>query len=507
MQKAADTTEAKTIRQKVAFKTAKRCPGSSCQANGQKGFYFLYLFLFLVACQTEPSISADQPPALRYQIESAQKAIQLARTILAGDRPEAADWEALFRTEGYQHYLCNSDEEAKKAYLKEAFLTAFDESRHTVRDSLLAAPLDMNMEPNAFRFLYAVRNLAQLRQNLSAVDSFLAHTEFSAVLESANARAREFLPQRTRDASPELHEVTFVSIEPNFYVLSCGLILDAHLAWRMGEEDLINTVAHEFHHNYRALESRHLQHPFLGAVDRMHREGLADLIDKPVPPVAHEGLLPAELIDDYNRKFAQTPAILQAFDSLTVAWKRGELALNDYDRQTWSLLQDGHANGFYMALLVKNILGQDSLVEHYANPRAFLYHYNEAAAQTEGEYVFSNAFLAVFDELYQQLPPRPGTYSDETFQVTFRVTTPNASDDVYITGNRPALGDWDPAGAPMERRSDNEREITLTLRAPIEFKFTRGNWETEGFVKDALRGPNLQLGFAGDTTVTYQIEA
>lgn len=57
-----------------------------------------------------------------------------------------------------------------------------------------------------------------------------------------------------------------------------------------------------------------------------------------------------------------------------------------------------------------------------------------------------------------------------------------AREKLYITGNLPELGDWDPAGIPLVKSSGNDYEIDLV--APkgsiIECKLTRGSWKTQG---------------------------
>lgn len=54
-------------------------------------------------------------------------------------------------------------------------------------------------------------------------------------------------------------------------------------------------------------------------------------------------------------------------------------------------------------------------------------------------------------------------------------------EQVFLTGAADELGRWNVGAVPMTRVEDNRWEAFLTLRteAPIEFKVTRGTWETE----------------------------
>ena len=54
-------------------------------------------------------------------------------------------------------------------------------------------------------------------------------------------------------------------------------------------------------------------------------------------------------------------------------------------------------------------------------------------------------------------------------------------EQVFLTGNSEELGRWNVAAVPMTRTDDKRWEALLMLRTPepIEFKVTRGSWETE----------------------------
>lgn len=72
----------------------------------------------------------------------------------------------------------------------------------------------------------------------------------------------------------------------------------------------------------------------------------------------------------------------------------------------------------------------------------------------------------------------------KTYETTITVKVPDASDDVYITGNQEVLGDWDEGKVKMNRTADRERSITLNLQSSTFIRFTRGNSETEAVLPD-----------------------
>lgn len=69
--------------------------------------------------------------------------------------------------------------------------------------------------------------------------------------------------------------------------------------------------------------------------------------------------------------------------------------------------------------------------------------------------------------------------SKEKYEVTIRLKVNDKNDIVYITGNQPNLGDWNPNKVEMKKISELEREIVLKIQSPAQFKFTKGSWETE----------------------------
>jgi len=72
---------------------------------------------------------------------------------------------------------------------------------------------------------------------------------------------------------------------------------------------------------------------------------------------------------------------------------------------------------------------------------------------------------------------------EKMYEITISVKVSDKNDEVFITGNQPALGDWQPDKIQLKRKSDFLREIKLKVYAPAVFKFTRGNWDTEGVIK------------------------
>ena len=83
------------------------------------------------------------------------------------------------------------------------------------------------------------------------------------------------------------------------------------------------------------------------------------------------------------------------------------------------------------------------------------------------------------------LPPAPAAASPAPLdaQVTFRVTVPSNTPvhaKIFLSGDVPELGTWSPAGLQMTRDADGTYVASASLPRgrPVEFKLTRGTWET-----------------------------
>lgn len=89
----------------------------------------------------------------------------------------------------------------------------------------------------------------------------------------------------------------------------------------------------------------------------------------------------------------------------------------------------------------------------------------------------------------QDNPEKP---KGEFHTITFNVKTLDKSDEVYIVGNQESLGNWEPSKVKLNKVSDFERNITLKIQYPIEFKITRGKWENQG-ATDKNDGDNIEI--------------
>jgi alpha-amylase len=92
--------------------------------------------------------------------------------------------------------------------------------------------------------------------------------------------------------------------------------------------------------------------------------------------------------------------------------------------------------------------------------------------------------------------------------VTIRARVPDGVGTVYVAGNVPALGPWDPAKFAMEGTG---RDRVAVFRVPdetlLEFKFTLGSWAREAVAPGGMIPANHSLLVDGDKEITIEVPA
>ena len=91
-------------------------------------------------------------------------------------------------------------------------------------------------------------------------------------------------------------------------------------------------------------------------------------------------------------------------------------------------------------------------------------------------------------------------------EVTLTATVPEGTGTLYLSGNLPELGPWDPSGRAMEG-TGTRRTVRLTVPPGTEFeyKFTLGSWDRVGLGPSGMLMPNFRLQVEGDAEAEHEI--
>ncbi|WP_230392133.1 alpha/beta hydrolase-fold protein [Pontibacter sp. FD36] len=101
-----------------------------------------------------------------------------------------------------------------------------------------------------------------------------------------------------------------------------------------------------------------------------------------------------------------------------------------------------------------------------------------------------------------------GQQQPDSIRITFQVYAPTLSDSqqVYLSGSTPELGNWQPNRITMQRTGAQVWEKTVYLKEQsVQYKFTLGSWSTEATDEKGNPLPNFSLELKGDTTVQHQL--
>lgn len=92
-----------------------------------------------------------------------------------------------------------------------------------------------------------------------------------------------------------------------------------------------------------------------------------------------------------------------------------------------------------------------------------------------------------------------------SFSLTFLITSPSLPDDssIYICGNLPQLGNWDPSVVKMRNTGNHTWSFKIETESayPIEYKYTLGSWQREGSEANGRPHSNFNIKIKSDTII------
>ncbi len=97
----------------------------------------------------------------------------------------------------------------------------------------------------------------------------------------------------------------------------------------------------------------------------------------------------------------------------------------------------------------------------------------------------------------------------QNYPVTFKVIShlQNKNDSVFISGNHKKFGIWSPGATPLQKFNDStwSKTIYFPENTILEYKFTKGTWQSEALKNDGSIPHNSALKVMRDTTVVKRI--
>jgi len=97
----------------------------------------------------------------------------------------------------------------------------------------------------------------------------------------------------------------------------------------------------------------------------------------------------------------------------------------------------------------------------------------------------------------------------QSYHITFKVIAQNvpAGAKVFIVGNDEKLGEWDPGAVALEKQEDGSWAGTYSFPSGsrLEYKITRGSWESEAVGADGTVPGNFVLNIQSNETVNIVV--
>ena len=78
---------------------------------------------------------------------------------------------------------------------------------------------------------------------------------------------------------------------------------------------------------------------------------------------------------------------------------------------------------------------------------------------------------------------------------------------IYISGNQSTFGNWNPMNVKLDRFNDSvwTKEFSFEKNTLLEFKFTKGSWDTEALDEEGNIPENYSFTLQTDTTISIRI--
>jgi predicted alpha/beta superfamily hydrolase len=100
--------------------------------------------------------------------------------------------------------------------------------------------------------------------------------------------------------------------------------------------------------------------------------------------------------------------------------------------------------------------------------------------------------------------------TETLYRLTFEVETTKplpVGEQIFVTGNQEALGNWKPDGLPLSRVEDTKwaASVRLPSGTKVEYKITRGEWAREALGKGGALPGNYTVTVTDDTVESREV--
>ena len=331
----------------------------------------LMVFAFFLPLNSQPA-KDEKPQGVPIDFSGVEKFLELTALLEKDQEPTQEQWDDLFATPGYKILILR---EFNKDFFIERFKLAFMPSKK--------AALQAKMGEEKGFWAQFLPHYVRAKNQRKLIKEQVAKLKSLDFMKAAVEETREYLPELPTKEYPPLSFVIFAPDARGYM----PVVMDVLYAYDQ-RDFFISFIAHEFHHYYRNQYFPYAQdQTFIWVIDQIQGEGIADQINK--GKWFHDKNLYPEYAEKNSRYldwYAKSPEIIREMDHLLAAAHDQPEKKMEYGQQLQAIVpMSGHPTGFFMANLIIEQLGKETLIKDIGNPFAFFRLYKQAADKKGGD--------------------------------------------------------------------------------------------------------------------------
>jgi hypothetical protein len=329
-------------------------------------------------------------------LSSTDKFFEIADKISLNQDISEDDWNDLFSTSGYSIVGFNR---VRRTVHRDMLTVAFSNNQQIKRDSILNLSMeDLHNDMTTYLARLTLINFLDIKENQKELRLFREMYNFDAIIKLSVDRLKSFLIQSV-DSLVVFPSIALICNESGAWFSPSGIAYDFNFFYNSGEEGRANILAHEMFHTYRAnFVNWDIQSSLFQVLSKLQDEGIADLINKKDIESFFELGTPQEFKDFFVSTYDNTPQILNDLDVIVRSFINKEISEEQFNEKIEETRFNSHANGYYMAQLIKDAGILDEMLKTFYSPVEFVKLYNKAAKKNE-IYVLSNEFIQFAENL------------------------------------------------------------------------------------------------------------
>jgi hypothetical protein len=330
---------------------------------------YLSIFIFFEAATL---VAATKP--INYDDAALTQFWKIADQLHKGKSPAPRDWDSMLDATGYQ-----------------TLITATGKSRDEIRDALENAYLPQKasyrkdiLNGSDLSRKIELQHLINAWNKRGLIRSLTAKLRKENIYHRSLNLSRTLLSQESSDIQPP--KISLAIFGLNAHANDLGVVADAwFLQQIIREQRILRLIAHEMHHYFldklRIVTKSKVDRnrPFASLAYNIHKEGIADLIDKPDYLENGSFGVPEALLREHRLQFGSANKVIQAINR---EYQRMVKTGKENFKMNWQVVRPigGHASGFYMAQKIKQAGLLPKLIGKITDPFEIFFLYNMAVS-------------------------------------------------------------------------------------------------------------------------------